>query len=794
MGVTMTIFEQNLEVLSRNHAELMNIVKHPIESGHVKVEQSKKGSLRLRVTTSEGHPVDLHDEEEPIQVAQGTVAQMEIPKQGVIVSLGLELGYFAKAISPKLNRQVRLLLYEADPAIFLMALKTVDLTEVLESPWIKILVGPNVSLRQVATYLVSQTNGTLRIVSYEPVFRLAPDVYGRWVEQELDRIPGIVKATKNAIVRRGPMFIDSVLRNVPHIMGAGAATSLTGIGKGRPGLLVSAGPSLRKNVHHIKSAKGRAMIIAADTALGYLLSRDIIPDVVVSVDPQKDTYKKFKNLEIPSEIALVYHPSVSPHIVKHFPGPTYSMDASMPVYEWLKPFLLEKGTLDVEAMCQAHVAFNVAEWMGCAPIVFVGQDLCFSDDRLHVRQGGYMTEAEQAAFVAEGIVTKDIFGHPVKTNPTFANYKAVFERKIRRFSGQVFQATEGGLGLEGAENRLLADIVQEYCQGPTIDFENRLSSRPAKPNSKDIDRVYHEVRARARDLFRLERTSRHIHRLLQTMKQRWDANRQVDPEFTRLGKQVERLTHYIPRYVQVRELLHWMKLELEIQLSQDTQTLEEERDLQKKHEIQLNRGLRYYGGLIQIAPGLREKCESLCRRLEQWRGLVGTRPGQDQGHTWLEWAEGYASIELFSQAEECLSRHFEGKSDHSLSIGEAALSIRIPLSQHQWTQALAHAEAARDAHPDNPEIKTLWNQAKLAFKQWQECKMAAQDQGLPPLESHVQAGDFYHRTGNFARAKAHYRLALEEEGRVPDEAWDFFDDMDLGNGPSQADRSIFQKT
>ncbi|MEC4674477.1 MAG: 6-hydroxymethylpterin diphosphokinase MptE-like protein, partial [Nitrospirota bacterium] len=617
----MTVFERNLEFLRQRHPELVNLVQESPSTTHLTIESARNGDPRLRVQTASGTIVDLHDPEDPAQVARGTIEQMGVNIGGVTVSLGIELGYFARTFVSKLKSQSRLIVYEADPAIFLMALRTVDLSEVLRCRWVKIVVGPQAPLRHWATQCVSQTNGTLRVVSYDPVFQLAPEIYGERVERELDRIPGIVKATKNAVIRRGPLFIDSLLKNIPHIMMAEASTELKGCCRGIPAFLVSAGPSLEKNFHHLKAAKGRAVIIAADTALNYLLPRGIVPDVVVSVDPQKETYRKFKHLDIPGEVALVFHPSVSPLIVKYFPGPTFAMDTAMPVYQWLNGFWPDKGAIDVEAMCQAHVAFNLADCMGCDPIVFVGQDLSYTDERMHVKHGGYLTESEQAAIVADGLLTRDIFGKPIKTNPTFVNYKAVFERKIKQFSGTVIQATEGGLALEGAETCLLADVLQEYCQGAPIELYQRFTERHMRLEVKEIEAVQAEVQTQARNFFRVERTSQHVCRLLEAMKRRWQQHRQVDQEFTRLGKQVERLTSCIPRYQQVRELLHWMDLELEIQLDQDTQELEETTDLTLKHEKQLERGLKYYGGLIRIAPKLRNYCERLAYRLGQWSVL-----------------------------------------------------------------------------------------------------------------------------------------------------------------------------
>ena len=55
-----------------------------------------------------------------------------------------------------------------------------------------------------------------------------------------------------------------------------------------PIILVSAGPSLEKNVEDLKEAKGHALIWCADAALPTMLSHQVIPDLVASVDAGKD--------------------------------------------------------------------------------------------------------------------------------------------------------------------------------------------------------------------------------------------------------------------------------------------------------------------------------------------------------------------------------------------------------------------------------------------------------------------------------------------------------------------------
>jgi len=152
----MTIYEKNVEALTTHHPELVDLTTQTITTEHIQVDLTSTGTPRLVVRNSAGDIVELHDPQDPLSVAEGTVEQMGASLQGVTVSLGLELGYFALAVVRRLDTISRLIVYEADPAIFLTALREVDLTEILTSPRVQLVVGRGGKLRHWCTKFVSR--------------------------------------------------------------------------------------------------------------------------------------------------------------------------------------------------------------------------------------------------------------------------------------------------------------------------------------------------------------------------------------------------------------------------------------------------------------------------------------------------------------------------------------------------------------------------------------------------------------------------------------------------------------
>ena len=84
--------------------------------------------------------------------------------------------------------------------------------------------------------------------------------------------------------------------------------------KDTPAFLVSGGPSLDENIHHLSKAQGKGVIIAVDSVLPTLLENGITPDFVTAIDPQDLIFEKFApvtNQEEAKNISLICMPWVT---------------------------------------------------------------------------------------------------------------------------------------------------------------------------------------------------------------------------------------------------------------------------------------------------------------------------------------------------------------------------------------------------------------------------------------------------------------------------------------------------
>ena len=77
----------------------------------------------------------------------------------------------------------------------------------------------------------------------------------------------------------------NVLDNLNNLIRYQQTSALHGKFGGMPGVIVSPGPSLQKNLEILKKIKGKAIIICVLRVLGTLLQNGIEPDIVIQADP-----------------------------------------------------------------------------------------------------------------------------------------------------------------------------------------------------------------------------------------------------------------------------------------------------------------------------------------------------------------------------------------------------------------------------------------------------------------------------------------------------------------------------
>jgi hypothetical protein len=441
---------------------------------------SKSGAPTVAVKDVDGRSLFLHSRYEPVQEAKTLLDAMEIGDRVVFHAFGFGLGYHVEELLDRAATEAIVCVYEPDVRLIATALTHRDLSATLESRRLMFFTEPDKAdlFTRLMPHTAAASLGTGSLVHPASV-RAHPEFHAQvqaWVEE----FASFGRTSMNTLVLNGRCTAENIARNVGWYAASPSLSRLRDKHKGKPAIVVSAGPSLRKNKHLLRDASERAVIVAVQTTLQPLLEMGVEPHFVTSLDYHEICTRFFEKLPPTLRTELVAEPKATGEIFSMHPGPVSILgnDYAEGLLRELSP---EKEKLPSGATV-AHLAYYLAEHLGCDPIIFVGQDLGFSDGLCYSPGTSYedvwrpelsrfctveMKQWEQ--IVRERFILRritDYEGRAMYTEERLFSYLQQFERDFANSKARIIDATEGGAAKRGATPMKLADALEQFCPQP----------------------------------------------------------------------------------------------------------------------------------------------------------------------------------------------------------------------------------------------------------------------------------------------------------------------------------------
>ncbi|WP_169332846.1 motility associated factor glycosyltransferase family protein [Effusibacillus pohliae] len=428
-------------------------------------------------------------------------------KSGAIL-IGMGLGYPLQKLRNHLDSEGMLLVIEPSLEIFRCALQTLDLREELADPRIAFSVEESLSHSGIkAERILSDLFYDVSVLvwpAYRRIFAsFCNDMEARILEEAND-----IRMDQRTLLLFSHDWTRNFIYNLPALVKRPGINLLFDQFVKQPIIIVSAGPSLNKNVHLLHQAKEKAVIICVDTALRVLLKQGILPDLVVALDGSEKNYQHFAGIE-ERGIPLVIFPTTHYKIVAEYGGNGFSVAGSTEyvIHEFLECVEAKGGVSYGGSVATA--AFDLACRMGGDPIVFIGQDLAYPDGRSHA--AGTIFENIQKEFDAsKGMkFVEGIDGRPVLTDRPLDYFRRWFEDQIelRRGERKFIDATEGGAKIRGTEISTLSQVVETYCQ-KSIGVSEKIAQILHSYQPPDLTQLRSRLKKSIRNLYQLGRLSR----------------------------------------------------------------------------------------------------------------------------------------------------------------------------------------------------------------------------------------------------------------------------------------------
>ncbi len=512
----MSHLEANLQVLAQRQPELASYLRS-LQVEKVEVHPAAGGLPTATYKTPNQRDINLHSRYDPLREARARLGEYSLATADYVILLGFGLGYLMDVLFELENSRTRkYFIVESDAEILRAAFEARDLTTFLSIPALHFAwpVTETDVARQWQAFLDPVHAQQSVYVMHPPSLEINPQFFkGAAKAIQSQTLQTFVDI--NTLISRAGEFLDNFVRNIRPALDSPGVAHFAGKFRKIPGVLVSAGPSLDKNVHELRHFQDRLLILSTDTALKPLLRAGVEPHFILTGDPAEINYRHIQGAPAKSAY-LVAEATTYPASFGEFPGRTIACTYEGSALGNLCKLLDEKGTLRAWGSVSTMV-LDFALLLGCDPIIFVGQDLAYSDGKTYC-SGVYFIEEyfrdvsdpedrqrrwDNLRAAAKTVMAEDIFGRPVETTDRLAAYWNWIVKHLALHPHVTFvNATEGGILKENVLVMSLLEALHRYC-GRDVPIRQRIDgeyarasksrTRPIGPLLEQFNKESHEI-------------------------------------------------------------------------------------------------------------------------------------------------------------------------------------------------------------------------------------------------------------------------------------------------------------
>ena len=371
------IFQKNISALAQKNETLAKKLLTYIPT-EVPVLKQENGFYNLFYRNSY-----LHNVQNPLVESQEIFNMAENSPVAIHLVYGLGLGYLFQVAS--LNSQGTVILYEPDLNILKIAFSLVDFSnDILKK---NVFVTDN--FEQVCEYIYthSSTKNTpllLSTVAYRELNKSNFDDMVKELQQTVGMYGLDLKYTKQKFYS----LTLSLIKNIPSLINEIPFDTLKNRCLGKTAVVVSAGPTLDREIPIIKKYRNKFILFVVGTAAKTIFAHGIKPDFI-SIIESYDSSKQLAGLDL-KDVNFITEPTAHNNLRKFEFKKVFShVAANLPVNEFWSEIAnvardeyWSKGTV-------SYTALNCARILGCSKIILVGQDLAYIEGQCYSKDSAY---------------------------------------------------------------------------------------------------------------------------------------------------------------------------------------------------------------------------------------------------------------------------------------------------------------------------------------------------------------------------------------------------------------------
>lgn len=410
--------------------------------------------------------IALHCNNNPQQEAMEEFSKIKSPDhKNIIIIAGLGLGYLLKRVY--ISSKSKIVVYEPEKNISDFTMAAVDLKEELESSRVFITATMEELNNTLAN--IYGFNDNISVLKLKSSDLLYPDLINNLLF-ELPAIKSSLQSNFTTLFDKSWVWFQNALFKFREDNTALTLNILEDKFKEKAALIVSAGPSLDKNIETIRQNRGNFIIFCVNVAYKKLVSAGIIPDFTFYIDSGNYLYT-IKDYDH-SKTNIITHSVAYFKVLDELkPNKIFTFYCKNDLFSrWIASitgFSLEnyetKGSV-------SHLALLAACNMGCNPIILTGQDLAYTDGKYY-SDGSFWGKENETNKVFQRklektkqhatVQVKGQNGEILQSSYHYAGFIKHFEEfaKEKKAKIKLINCSPGGAQINGFENINLEEIV-----------------------------------------------------------------------------------------------------------------------------------------------------------------------------------------------------------------------------------------------------------------------------------------------------------------------------------------------
>ncbi len=622
-------YVRNMAALFRSDMDLAQRIDECEPDATVTIAPARRGGATASVVSARtGMPVYLHSRIDPESEAERFAESIALGEHFCFVMGGFGLGYHLRALARRLKGDSFIVVTEPNLALIRAALETVDLTDLLTDNRCVILtgsdkgemhsrLGPHNTLMMMGAQFVTH-----------PASEQAAGAFHAHMRQLVTDYMTFCRMNIVTLVTNSRITCRNIANNLPKYLATPPIDVLRDRFKSVPGIVIAAGPSLRHHIDRLADLQGRAVLVSVQTTFKMLLECGIEPHFVTSLDYHEMSRRFFEGIPGDCRTHLVAEPKATWHVADSYRGPVSMLDNPFARLCVGDPLAARSG-LKAGATV-AHLALYLAVYLGCDPIVLVGQDLAYTN-HVYYMPGVAMHALWQPQLNRfctmemmewERIVrsrpilmkTEDIHGREVYTDEQLFTYLQQFEGDFSAIGGRVIDATEGGVRKAGTQVMPLAEVAERFCTAPIPADALAYLDETDWHDPSRLEAGRSELIQRIEEIAAMRDTSRRMLTLLKKMTTLLD----TPAEFNRHIAQVDALRLQVEQQYRAYQMISSVSQLAEFQrFSADRRLGQAEKHGTERARGQLERDMRFVEAVIEGADAIEEILKEALARFER---------------------------------------------------------------------------------------------------------------------------------------------------------------------------------